>query len=77
MLCLSMMCALGVAAQTDTVVKKFGDVSPEDFEPTVLELMGGYKAIILQNQRSNYFDILHPVPYSVCNRDRTAVICYA
>lgn len=54
-----MMCALGVAAQTDTVVKKFGDVSPEDFEPTVLELMGGYKAIILQNQRSNYFDILH------------------
>ena len=57
-LILLVMCSLGMAAQIDTVVKKFGDVSPEDFEPTDLELMGGYKAIILQNQRSNYFEVL-------------------
>ncbi|MBP5368226.1 MAG: transglutaminase domain-containing protein [Bacteroidales bacterium] len=50
---------LSVSAQNDTIVKKFGDVKPEDFVPTELEKMGGYKAVILLNQRSVYFDVFH------------------
>ena len=50
---------LSVSAQNDTIVKKFGDVSPEDFVPTELEKMGGYKAVILQHQRYVHFDIFH------------------
>ena len=46
-------------AQNDTIIKKFGDVSPEDFVPTELEKMGGYKAVILQHQRYVHFDIFH------------------
>ena len=47
---------LSVSAQNDTIVKKFGDVKPEDFVPTELEKMGGYKAVILLNQRVSSFN---------------------
>ena len=48
---------LSVSAQNDTIIKKFGDVSPEDFVPTELEKIGGYKAVILQHQRYVHFDL--------------------
>ena len=50
---------VSVSAQNDTIIKKFGDVSSEDFVPTELEKMGGYKAIILQNQRYVHFDVFY------------------
>ncbi len=48
---------LSVSAQKDTAAIKFANVTPADFEPTEFEKVGGYNAVILQNQRRIYFDV--------------------
>ena len=54
--CLFTLCVIHGMAQTQDEIKKFGDVSPEDFAPTDLEQFGDYKAIILQNTKQTRFD---------------------
>ena len=55
--CIAILSCLSVSAQKDTASIKFANVTPADFEPTDFESVGGYKAVILQNQRSIYFDV--------------------
>lgn len=55
--CIAILSCLSVSAQKDTASIKFANVTPADFEPTDFEYVGGYKAVILQNQRSIYFDV--------------------
>ena len=64
---LSMLWALCGFSQNDTVIKDYGDVSPKDFEPTAMELLGGYKAVILQNTRDIYFDLCESYLYGNTN----------
>jgi len=54
---LLILSCLSVSAQKDTSAIKFANVTPADFEPTEFEKVGGYKAVILQNQRWIYFDV--------------------
>ncbi|MCQ2973540.1 MAG: DUF3857 domain-containing protein [Bacteroidales bacterium] len=43
-------------AQKDSSFSYIKKVSLKDFEPTEIETLGDYKAVILYNQRYNYFD---------------------
>ena len=55
-ICLSVICSLCAYSQKDTSFKNFAAVSPDDFKPSELEQLGGYKAVVLLNQRVSTFN---------------------
>lgn len=55
--CLSVIFCLNAFAQKDTVVKSFGSITADDFNPTEIEKSGAYDAVVLLNQRVSTFNV--------------------